>query len=114
MESDVSSLKSRTLDCKENLNSCESKLDEKIKSEEEKRNSLFRSEGIPQYGPTKGDRCIRPGGDETGKYSMQYSLESYDVIAARCTRSPGNTFETLITLSFESFAKIYHIRLYLG
>ena len=110
----MSSLKSKTLDCKENLDSCESKLEEKIKSEEEKRDSVFQAGRIPQYGPTKGDRCIRPGGDETGKYSMQYSLESYDVIAARCTRSPGNTFETLITLSFESFAKIYHIRLYLG
>ena len=104
----MSSLKSRTLDCKENLNSCESKLDEKIKSEEEKRNSLFRSEGIPQYGPTKGDRCIRPGGDETGKYSMQYSVESYEVIAAQCTRSPGNAFENFITLSFESL-KIFVI-----
>ena len=100
---ELSSLKTKTLDCKENLDSCESKLEEKIKSEEEKRNSVFQSGGIPQYGPTKGDRCISPGGDESGKYSMQYSRESYDVIAAHCTRSSGNTLENLITLSFESF-----------
>ena len=94
----MSSLKSKTLDCKENLDSCTSKLDEKIKSEEAKRNSVFQSGGIPQYGPTKGDRCISPGGDETGKYSMQYSRESYDVIAAHCTRSPGNAFDHFIIL----------------
>ena len=95
---ELSSLKTKTLDCKKNLDSCESKLEEKIKSEEEKRNSVFQSGGIPQYGPTKGDRCISPGGDESGKYSMQYSRESYDVIAAHCTRSPGNAFEHLITI----------------
>ena len=92
----LSSSKTKTLDCKENLDRCESTLDEKIKSEEEKRNSVFQSGGIPQYGPTKGDRCISPGGDETGKYSMQRSLESYDVIAAECTRSSGNVFEHLV------------------
>ena len=90
---DLSSSKTKILDCKENLDSCESKLDEKIKSEEAKRNSVFQSGGLPQYGPTKGDRCISPGGDESGKYSMQHSRESYDVIAAHCARSPDNTFE---------------------
>ena len=91
----LSSSKTKPLDCKENLDRCESTLDEKIKSEEEKGNSVFQSGGIPHYGPTKGDRCISPGGDETGKYSMQNSIESYDVIAAECTRSSGNVFEQL-------------------
>ena len=99
LELDLSSSKTKILDCKQNLDSCESKLDEKIRSAEAKRNSVFQPGGIPQYGPTNGDRCISPGGDETGKYSMQYSIESYDVIAADCTRSPGNAFENLITLS---------------
>ena len=100
---DLSSSKTKILDCKENIDSCESKLEEKNKSEEAKRNSVFQSGGLPQYGPTEGDRCISPGGDESGKYSMQYSRESYDVIAAHCTRASGNTLENLITLSFESF-----------
>ena len=103
LELDLSSSKTKILDCKQNLDSCESKLDEKIRSAEAKRNSVFQPGGIPQYGPTNGDRCISPGGDETGKYSMQYSIESYDVIAADCTRSPGNAFENLITLLFDSF-----------
>ena len=92
----LSTSKTQTLDFKENLDRCESTLDGKVKSEEEKCNSVFQSGRIPQYGPTKGDRCISPGGDETGKYSMQYSIESYDVIAADCTRSSGNVFEHLI------------------
>ena len=87
----LSSSKTKALDWKENLDTCESKLDEKC-------NSVIQSGEIPQYGPTQGDRCISPGGDETGKYSMQHSLESYGVIAAYCKRSPGNVFENLIVL----------------
>ena len=97
----------QTLDCKENLDRCESRLDEQIKLEEEKCNSVLQSGDIPQYGPTKVDRCISPGGDETGKYSMQHSIESYGVIAAYCKRSPGNVIENLIILSFEFRKFVY-------
>ena len=108
----LSSSKTKALDCEENLDTCESKLGEKIKLEEEECHSVIQSGEIPQYGPTQGDRCISPGGDETGKYSMQHSIESYGVIAAYCKRSPGNVFENLIILSFE-FRKIVCLQFFL-
>ena len=45
--------------------------------------------GIPQYGPTSGDRCISDRDDQTGKYSMQNSIESFNDIEGRCNETPG-------------------------
>ena len=45
--------------------------------------------GIPQYGPTSGDRCLSDRDDQTGKYTTQYSIESYNEIEERCNKTPG-------------------------
>ena len=45
--------------------------------------------GIPQYGPTRGDRCLTPNEDDTGKYTMNYSIESENAIVSECEKNPG-------------------------
>jgi len=44
--------------------------------------------GIPQYGPTSGDRCLSDQDDQTGKYTMQYSIEPYNAIFEQCNNTP--------------------------
>lgn len=44
-------------------------------------------DGIPQYGPTSGDRCLSPSDDDTGRYTMQYSHESHNVIEYECRKT---------------------------
>ena len=94
----MGSLKTQILDSKKNLESCESKLNEQIKSEKDECDGIFQSAtksgatksgGIPQYGPIRGDRCLSSGDDETGKYTMQHSHESFNTIEIRCAESPG-------------------------
>ena len=43
--------------------------------------------GIPQYGPTRGDQCLSPRDDQTGKYTMQFSMESFNTIETECART---------------------------
>lgn len=50
------------------------------------------ADGIPQYGPTRGDSCISRGGDETGRYTMRYSSESENSIIPECEAKPGKYF----------------------
>ena len=50
------------------------------------------AEGIPQYGPTRGDRCLSQGDDETGRYTMQFSSESENFIQSECEAKPGKFF----------------------
>ena len=49
------------------------------------------AQGIPQYGPMRGDRCLSPGDDDTGKYTMQNSIESFNTIEEMCLRTGENT-----------------------
>ena len=85
----MSSSKREVLDNKENLDQCESKLEEKIKADFEKLDQVIQSGGIPQYGPTRGDRCLSPRDDETGRYTMRRSLESYNTIEQECFSKSG-------------------------
>ena len=65
---------------------------------------------IPEYGPARGDKCLLPGDDETTKYTMQYSIESENVIKARCAEKPGKCFSRL-QFSFLDTLKLYKARL---
>lgn len=59
------------------------------------------AQGIPKYGPTRGDSCLSPGESELGKYTMRYSIESYNAIEAECKLKTGkNTSKILIFLLF--------------
>ena len=54
------------------------------------------AQGIPQYGPTRGDQCLSPGDDETGRYTMKNSIESYNTIEDACRDTGFNIFEIKI------------------
>ena len=58
------------------------------------------AQGIPKYGPTRGDSCLSPGESELGKYTMRYSIESYNAIEAECLKTGKNTSIILIFLLF--------------
>ena len=99
MELDLSSSKKQILDSKKNLARCESKLNEQIESEKDKcggiiqsatKSGAMKSGEIPQYGPTRRDRCLSPGDDETGRYTMKFSSESENFMYSECKESPGN------------------------
>ena len=47
------------------------------------------SDGIPQYGPTRGDRCLSPSDDDSGKYTMRRAVESFNTIEAECKSKIG-------------------------
>ena len=105
LESELSSSKTQILDSKKNLESCESKLNEQIKSEKDECDGIIRSAtksgatksgGIPQYGPTRGDRCLSRGDDETGKYTMLHNNYSENSIMAECKKFPGNVLQLLL------------------
>ena len=106
---ELSSSKTQILDSKKNLERCESKLNEQIESEKDEcgiqsaTKSGATKPGIPQYGPTRGDECLSRGDDETGKYTMQYSIESLNYIEDKCRKTPGNLLEHL--LIFTVFSK---------
>ena len=98
LELELSSSKTQILDSKKNLDSCESKLNEKIESEIDECAGIIQSatksgatkSGIPQYGPTRGDMCLSSGDDETGRYTMKFSSESENFMYSECKESPGN------------------------
>ena len=94
MESNLSEFKIKIADGKMKLDECESKLDEKITADDESRfqlvNSIIQSGGIPPYGPTSGDRCLSYGDDQEGRYTMQYSHESLNIIVEDCEQASGN------------------------
>ena len=48
------------------------------------------ADGIPQYGPTRGDRCLSPGEDDAGKYTMQRAIQSFNTIEAECSKIGKN------------------------
>ena len=110
LESELSSSKTQILDSKKNLESCESKLNEQTESEKDECAGIIQSatksgatkSGVPQYGPTRGDSCLSPGGDDTGKYTMQHSEESENRIMAECEKSPGNVLDLLLILTVYS------------
>lgn len=85
----MSSSKREVLESKENLDQCESKLEEKIKADIEKLDQIIQSGGIPQYGPTKGDRCLSPRDDGIGQYTMRFSTESFNTIEQKCFSKSG-------------------------
>ena len=58
------------------------------------------AQGIPKYGPTRGDSCLSPGESELGKYTMRYSIESYNAIEADCLKIGKNTSLILKFLLF--------------
>ena len=89
MESELSSSKTQIDDCKTDHDECQSKLDQKIEADDERLDLIIHSGGIPQYGPTRGDRCLSDRDDQTGKYTMQYSTESYHAIEQQCQNSQG-------------------------
>ena len=80
LESKLSSSETKLIDSKENLNQCESKLEEKSKA------------GIPDYGPTRGDRCLSSRDDDTGKYTLQFSTESQNLVEAECSSKSGRRY----------------------
>ena len=98
LELELNSSKTQILDSKKNLDKCESKLNGQIESVKDECGGIIQSatksgatkSGIAQYGPTRGDRCLSPRDDATGKYTMQYSTESFNTIEDRCDRSSGN------------------------
>ena len=110
MELDLSSSKKQILDSKKNLARCESKLNEQIESDKDKCGGIIQSATksgamksgetksgeIPQYGPTRGNKCLSPGDSQTDKYTMQHSDEDYNRIEADCEKSPGNVLELLL------------------
>lgn len=49
------------------------------------------AQGIPQYGPMRGYWCLSPEDDDTGKYTMKYSIESFNRIEEECRRLGKNT-----------------------
>ena len=51
--------------------------------------------GIPHYGPTSGDRCLSSRDDETGRYTLHKSNQSYNTILEKCNSKTGQntTFE---------------------
>ena len=107
LELELSSSKTQVLDSKKNLDRCESKLNEQIESEKDECGGIIQSatksgatkSGIPQYGPTRGDRCLSPGDDETGKYTLQKSLQSFNTIEMDCRSSSGNLLEISLILT---------------
>ena len=110
LESELSSSKTQILDSKKNLDRCESKLNEQTESEKDEcagiiqsatKSGATKSGGIPQYGPTRGDKCLRSGDDETGKYTLQFSSESEHFIQSECDESPGNC--ALASVDINSF-----------
>ena len=48
------------------------------------------ADGIPQYGPTRGDRCLTPRDNDSGKYTMQRAIESFNYIEAECLKIGQN------------------------
>ena len=44
------------------------------------------ADGIPQYGPTRGDRCLTSRDDDSGKYTMERAIESFNTIEAECSK----------------------------
>ena len=56
------------------------------------------ADGIPQYGPTRGDSCLSRGGDETGRYTMHFSHESENSIVSKCQAKPGKYFLYFLVL----------------
>ena len=51
--------------------------------------------GIPQYGPTRGDRCLSRRDDEAGKYTMQNSDQSYNQIEEECRNKQGKMLTSI-------------------
>ena len=103
----MSSSKTQILDSKKNLESCESKLNEQIESEKDEcagiiksatKSGATKSEEIPQYGPTRGDKCLSPDDDDTGKYTMLRYYYSENTIMAECEKTSGNVPELLLIL----------------
>ena len=93
---------------RKNLESCESKLNEQTEWEKDECDGIIKSAtksgatksgSIPQYGPTRRDRCLSPGDDETVRYTMQYSEESENAILAKCMEISGNVLELLLILT---------------
>ena len=94
LESDTDEFKIQIAEGKKKLQECETKLDEEITANDESSfqliQSIIQSGGIPQYGPTSGDRCLSRGDDEAGKYTMKYSHPSYNLIKEECENTSGN------------------------
>ena len=76
LESELSSSKTQIADCKN-------------EADDQRLDSIIQSGRIPQYGPTRGDRCLSERDDQTGKYTMQYSIESINEIKYQCQNSQG-------------------------
>ena len=94
LESDTDEFKIQIAEGKKKLEECELKIDEEITANDESRfqliKSIIDSGGIPQYGPTSGDRCLSRGDDEAGRYTMKYSHQSYNKIEKDCEIRSGN------------------------
>ena len=105
LELELNSSKTQILDSKKNLDKCESKLNQQIESEKDECDGIIRSatkSGIPQYGPTRGDRCLSSRDDEYGKYSLHRSFFSYNTIEDLCAKSPGSELELLLIKTVSS------------
>ena len=106
LELELSSSKTQILDSKKSLDRCESKLNEQIESVKDECGGIIQSatksgatkSEIPQYGPTKGDRCLSSHDGKTGKYTMQKSMESPNTIQDLCHSTPGNLLELSLKL----------------
>lgn len=57
------------------------------------------ADGIPQYGPTRGDGCLTPRDDDSGKFTMQKAIESLNMIEANCFEIGKNATLSKVLLS---------------
>ena len=55
---------------------------------------ISQDSGIPQYGPTDGDRCLSRRADDAGRYTMKYSHQSYNKIVHDCEKRQGKMLKT--------------------